>query len=266
LKGVLAATAGLLALDAHASNWCPTSTDYQITCSNCSRELTCDTYGISIEILGNNVTLEGQGYSIYNAPYNGITVSPSSGAADATIKHLNIYDAGGTGIVFSGGVSSNWAYVEKVFVSGSAGDGIQNGSWSPLEIDSSWTYDNAYGVSGSYASSTAYTDFLHSSSQGNSFGGYYSGSSAGSWIRNSYFWNNGSIGLDISYAQNLWVDNNGFSSSTGTGLSVTYGDGTSITNNSGNGNSNYDCIVTNSSGTSASGNSWNSYSGSGCVY
>src|SRR6187402_1639120 len=89
-NGLLTVAAGLLAQQGHASNWCPTSTNYQITCSNCSRELTCDVNGITIEILGNNVTLDGKGYSINNAPGNGVTVWNNNGGAESTVKNLYI--------------------------------------------------------------------------------------------------------------------------------------------------------------------------------
>ena len=262
-SGFLTVAAGLLAQQGHASNWCPTSTDYQITCSNCSRELTCDVLGISIEILGNNVTLDGQGHYIDYAPYNAVTVWNSNGGAESTVKNLSIWEPGGAGVEFSGGVSSNFGYVENVYTSGSTGAGFHHGSWNPLEISGSWTYYNGYGVIGSYASNSAYTDFLSSSAQGNSEG-YFPASSPGSWVRDSYFWNN-DIGVNAYYATSVLVDNNSFSSSSGTGLSVSNSTNIGVTNNSGSGNSVYDCVA-DPADTYAYGNSWGSYSGAGCVY
>jgi hypothetical protein len=263
-SGILTVAAGLLAQQGHASNWCPTSTDYQITCSNCSRELTCDVNGISIEILGNNVTLDGQGYSISNAPDRGVLVWSSSGAADATVKNLSIWDPAWNGIEFSGGVSSNWGYVNNVYVSGSPVGGIDHPSWNPIEISDSYSYYNQDGVIGSYASSAAYTDLLRTSVQGNSYDGYYSGGSNSSWVRDNYFWYNGGASVNVSYAQYLWVDGNSLTTS-GTGLNIYSSDGTTITDNYGGANTTYDCVHDGSS-TSASGNTWGTYSGSGCVF
>jgi hypothetical protein len=262
-SGIIGAAGGFLVPLSHATGWCPTSTDYQITCSNCSRQLTCDLNGIGIEIHGVNDTLDGQNHSISNAPYDGILVANYSGASNAIIQNLNIYDPAESGIRYYAGSSSyDWGYVDNVYVSGAYFSAMENQTYNPLQISNSWAYNSQNGV---VASPNQYTDFLTSSAQGNSSDGYLAGGHGGSFIWGDYFWNNGGSGANVSGSPNTWVDGTTFSSNNGTGLTVYSSDGTYITNSTGNLSVGYDCVVSNSNYTYASGNSWGSYSGLGCI-
>lgn len=265
IAATVCAAGGFLVQPSLASNWCPTSTDYQITCSNCSRELTCDLNGIGIEILGENVTLDGQSHSITDAPYDAVLVANySGGSANATVKNLYIYDPEETGVrYYTGSDSWNVGHVDNVYSSGAYFSAFDHQTYSPLEIKNSWAYYSLNGVTGS---TYRYTDFISSSAAGNSYDGYR-GRAPVSYVRYSYFWYNyGGSGADISYATSNWVDNNTFSSNNGTGLNVYSADYTSITNNSGSLSVGYDCVVASSASTSASGNNWGTYSGTGCIY
>jgi hypothetical protein len=261
----LAAVAGLLAPQAHATSWCPSSTDYTITCTNCSRELTCDVYNTSIEIYGSNVTLDGQGHTIYYSPGPGITAYNSP----ATIQNVDVYYAGSgqsqsqPGILFTkqDAPYQLLSYVQYCEVYSATGDGIVNQSNGPVEISGSYTtWGGNIGVLAD-GSSGAYTDFLHSITWGNYGSGYYT-EKPNSYIIGSTLSSN-ATGL-FANADWLKIDSNGFEDNT-YGLLMAGGNHDQVTNNSGSTNSSVDCYDNGVTNLTHYSNSWANWSGSGCV-
>lgn len=256
---------GFLAPQADATSWCPNSSDYMITCSNCRRELTCDVYNTSIEIYGSNVTLDGQGHTIYDSPGPGITVygSPDS------IQNVDVYYAGSgqvqaqPGIVFTeqDATYQNLSHVQYVEVYSATGDGIVNQSTDPVEISGSYTtWGGNIGVLAD-GSSGAYTDFLNSISWGNYGSGYYT-EKPGSYIIGSNLSNN-ATGL-FSIADWLLIADNEFEGNT-YGLLMGGGDYDQVTGNTGTTNSSVDCYESGLTNLTHYSNTWTTYSGSSCV-
>ncbi len=260
--GVVVASGFFRAKGAHASGWCPTATDYQITCSSCSRELTCDVNNLGIDILGNGVTLDGKNYWINYAPYNAVNVQGYA----TTIKNLNTYEPYYASIQFNSSSTSGVAYVvDHVHLHAGIGGeyGVFNQSGDEVAISNS-DIDNAT-QAGVLSNTSKPTDFTYSYAAYNLDGWWASLSGNNSMIINSSLLANNNIGIFANNVTGLVISGNTINDNGGVGLSMNNVGG-SVKNNHGVRSGSWDCYESHS-GTlniSHSGNSWGAYSGAGC--
>jgi parallel beta-helix repeat protein len=193
--GTIAAAAFFLASNAYAVGWCPTSTDYKITCNQCSRELTCDVNGVSmIWIVGSGVTLDGKSHYI-NYPSTGIYVTGSY----ETIRYVNIESPSNEGIFMaSSSADGSNSFLDHIYVHAAGTYGIRSGSSNSTTINASSVLNSA--INGVATNGLGYTDIRNTIVQSSgSIGAYYlSGNNP--FIYNNQFVNNGYAGL---YLQNL---------------------------------------------------------------
>jgi hypothetical protein len=138
-----ASTLFAMAATVNADNWCPTSTDYTISCSNCTKTLTCGRYYGPILITGSNVTLDGNGYGVYFSSGNGVKVT----GANASISNLTVWESASQGIFFAHSAYNDNGYVYNVNSENSVSWGLTNwGSRTSVSVNSSDFYGNNCGI------------------------------------------------------------------------------------------------------------------------
>jgi hypothetical protein len=238
-SGALAAAAFFMAPEAHAVGWCPTPTDNKITCSNCSRELTCPVNGFGIFILGNNVILDGKSQTISYAPYEAVTVTGYGN----TIKYVNVHYAGGEGFEFNGTIiNAPGTNLDHVYVANSD-VGIFNNSRSPATIiNSSVYYSHQMGVKMGYE---RHTDVRNSTLNSNGRSGInVHGIPNNSWILGNTVAYNQQHGMEPDNTSGWRINGNSFYGNARGGLYLIGFSGT-VTNNYGRNNGfnwhNFDC-------------------------
>jgi hypothetical protein len=258
-SGSVAAAALFMASHADALSWCPTPGNNQITCSGCSRELTCNPVGIGIVILGNAVTLDGKGYWMNYAP--GVAVQVSG--FGSTIKNLNIQGPANSGILYNSSVSSSMpASIQNVTINEAGFRGVDNSAPQPLSISNSFIYGSK--DVGVRAATLPNVDIRYSTVAYGKLDGYIatSGNGKNSWIIENNFVNNFRFGLAAYSSTGVVINNNVFSNNF-TGVVVNNSYSGSFKYNYGRNNLNQDC---NASGTiSHAGNDWGTYFGSNCI-
>jgi parallel beta-helix repeat protein len=258
--GVAAATAFSLAPQAHATPWCPSAATNVISCSNCSRELTCDVNAFGLVITGNNVVLDGMGRSIYWPPQTGIQVS----GIGTRIKNIKVFGAGENAITFNSGTSSSTAsYVENVYLDGMNEAGIANWTTQPLMIyNSQIYYAGDDGVRADYISKI---NVVNSTIYGSAKLGIFTYRSTSSLISGNTINNSGHSGMLVNQSSSITVENNSFNGNTVLGLWLSNANGTFRYNN-GSGNGSYDCRDNHTAGISVVGygNNFPIRLGTGC--
>jgi hypothetical protein len=255
------ALAGVSASRTYATNWCPTPSDYVVSCNNCTREITCVSNNTSILISGTNVTIDGQGLSMGNSPSTGITVTKPG----AVIKNYEVYQPHGNGIHFKSNVAGGQNYtfkLENVEVWLATGDGVVNESNSPLQITGgTMAYNTGSGIVSKGLGSASYTSLESNLSMNNGYAGFHD-VVGNNWANNSSM--NGNRYGVISYGSGVDFYNNNVSGNTSHGMYVISGSGY-LLSNTGNGNGGYDCKDISSGGLLHSGNSWGTWTGSSCA-
>lgn len=266
LMGVLTAACGILAPRAHALGWCPTASDYMITCSGCTRELICDPSNVSIFISGSDVTLNGMGHTLWYPPNAGIKVFKPG----AIIKSITIRNAGGSvpewaaaegsGIYIIGSTLGTRAQVENVIVDRSRGHGLWNASVNSVKITDGHFSNN--GLHGVYGAGSKYTELWQSSATGNTNHGYVT-TASGSWVINSILERNKTYGMYSNGLSDLIIQGNRFSYNH-RGLFLANAIAPRVYNNYGIGNTAIDCYDSGSTNGNPSGNTWASNYGINC--
>lgn len=264
--GVLAAASGIMAPSALAVGWCPSASDFTISCHSCSRELTCNVRNISLYITGHNVRLDGRGYSISNSPGPGIKVS----GPESNLSNINIYDAGqgtstteGHGIFYTpfsaGGAVSK---VYSAYIYHSKTHGIYNTSKGALEVHNSHLVDN--GGSGFLGAGTdIWNDVYNTSSTANDAHGFTL-LTGWSYAKGSSFNQNAAYGMYAYGAlEGLQINRNYFYSNH-RGLFLSGVRAPEVTYNSGSNNVAIDCYDANSSTGTHHWNNWGTYYGPNC--
>jgi len=218
--------------------------------------------GFGINILGNDVTLDGKNHWIEYAPNNAVNVQGFA----TTIRYLYTYDPGYASIQFnassSGGVAST---VDHVYLySGNGGKfGVLNQAAHEVAISNSEIYDASQ--SGIQANSSQPTDFTYSFAAYNLDGWWGSATGSNSMIVNSTFEANDVQGLFANNVTGLIVSGSTFNDNNYVGLYMNNVSG-SVKNNHGVRSGSWDCFESHG-GTlniSHSGNYWGIYSGAGC--
>jgi hypothetical protein len=256
--GALAAAAFFMAPEAHATPWCPTASDHAIYCSNCSRELTCDVFNLTINIIGNGVILDGKDHWSTYANYG-----VESRGYGNTIRNLRIGNSFDYSIYLDNQTNTGLTTgIDNVYITGSSSYGIANNSVDPVAITNSTVTSSSYTNVNSW--STRSTDFRSSYSNHSNSSGYF-GSGGGSWINASTFAYNGSYGLVATDSKNWLITGNTFASNSWRGLQLIDVSG-SVQRNYGSGNTNIDCNESHTVPVSIShyGNSWGTHYGAGC--
>jgi len=251
-----------LAVDAGATNWCPTANDNTIYCSGCTVTLTCSPY-VGILITGHYVTLDGNGNTIWSAKDYGVKVTGTS----PTIKNLTVWNPTGDGIQISNTINTEYSTIMNVTSNFAGGYGLVH------------KYGGSVGVSGStfYGNTTAGAYFLNYSSntststftttfQSNKYNGpaqNLNTSSSSYTTDNNYFYNKndgffeyapdgGMVGYNYTYGNSMF------------GLHLfNYGPVLQLTGNYGWQSTYGDCGAWNSGHLYVDGNSWGTQSG--CV-
>lgn len=262
-SALTAAAAGLWAPQAHATAYCPSGNSATINCNNCSYELTCDLNNFTLWIYGTNVTLDGQGHTIYNSPGVAVTLSTPGGA---TVKNLNVQYSGDAAFqTYNSGASGyTFSYLQNVTSYAATTDGVFHAAPFPLETSGAWFAYSGY--DGVLATSTRYADFLSSTAYGSSHEGY-DGRSPGSYVVGNSTGGNSGAGI---YAQttNLLISNNTIYNNSDVGLDLGYGSGHYLNGNNGydnySGGFGFDCIDNSTSSTHGT-NTWqHSHIGPAC--
>jgi parallel beta-helix repeat protein len=258
--GVAAAAAFSLAPQAHATPWCPSAATNVISCSNCSRELTCDVNAFGLVITGNNVVLDGMGRSIYWSPQNSIEVT----GIGTRIKNIKIFGAGDNAIRFISATSSATAsYVENVYINSSNTDGIENRSPQTLNIYNSQIYYG--GRDGVYSDRIGKTNVINSTIYGAGRMGLFTYDGVGSLISGNTITNAWYGGILATYSSGLLIENNTLNSNAIVGLWLDNASGT-FRYNRGSGNGHWDCLDQHQAGVSVVGygNNFPIRVGTGC--
>ena len=253
-----------LAPAAHAVGWCPTPADNKITCSRCSRELTCDVNGFTLYIVGDGVTLDGKNHWLTYSSNDGIKVQGFA----ATIRYVNIQNPFGEGIRLE---ATTWdgstpTSIDHVYITGAGRNGIISGGVNSTSISYSSVYYSNW--SGIHATGPRNTDLRRTTSNHANSTGYLAlgGQGNNSMILNSVFSQNSFGGLDAHSVSGMVISNDTLYQNGDWGLTLQNASGT-VKNNYGRNNYQWDCHEYHDVPVSLShsGNNWGSYSGSGCL-
>jgi hypothetical protein len=257
--GALAAAMLFLTPDAQATAWCPKESDNVISCSNCSKELSCDVWGYSLVITGNNVNLDGKGRYSYYAPANGVDIYGYGSA----VKNLHVDHAGKHGVAIQGVAVTGVAdLIDHVWVTYPGQVGIYINSTNPAAVTYSQVL-NAGNV-GASASGPSKADFNHCAISNSANVGLMEASGGSSLLTNVI---SGNLlhGAQIDGATKMVISGNHFDGNQGLGLYMNNSGG-SVKYNSGNNNKYYDCYEAHDRPATfiTGGNSWGTHSGVGC--
>jgi len=260
IAGAVAAAALLLAPQAQATPWCPAINGNAIVCSNCSRELTCDVNGMGLWLEGNNITLDGKGFTVWYSPHSAVEVN----GIGTRIKNLNIYGAGESGIRFNSTVSSGTtSYIDQVYIASVGWEGITKPIPQPLEITNSQIYypggDGVYGVG------IRVTSMLNTIIYAAGRGGYSAFGNGSRVIGNSIS-HSAEHGIVSYNTRNLLIENNTVDNNQAYGMYLSDAGGT-FRNNNGSNNWITDCFEAHGAGVPVAGygNNFPNRTGTGCA-
>lgn len=249
-------TLGAFAATVNADNWCPTSTNFTITCSNCTKTLTCD-YAGGIKITGSNVVLDGNGKALSGSSTHGIEVAGNG----AYISNVEILWPVGHGIYYtnSGGT---WTGVSNVDVYGADGDGLRTGVSHNMTISGSSFIESLGSGIFSDPNGSNYTDVNYSAMSQNMDDGLYSIQAYYQWHAYNAYADNDAEGARESQGEKGIYRNSAFDNNGDHGLVLDQLAGLEpleIKDNTGYSNTNYDCYVSSVNGLVVSNNDWGTH-------
>lgn len=153
---------------AGATDWCPTANDYTIYCSGCTRTLTCSPMYVGVLIVGNNVTLDGNGNTLWYPNDYGVKVTGNS----PTIRNLVVHLPQSDGILINNTSNTEFSAITNVTVNFANRYGLYHKDGGSISVSGSTFYGNT--SAGTYftnVSANTTTNTFSSTIQSNKYNG-----------------------------------------------------------------------------------------------